>query len=145
DVLNLECPAISYVASYAVLRVEFFALSSELMVNRKGIFRRFLVEQPLLDARHFFQVDRRRKCAGAECSALVALLHHAVISVPVRVNVFLFARALQPNRGQIAETNELARFQFFERKFQERLRWVERVSAAGACVRFPIAETEMAF
>ena len=78
--------------------------------------------------------DAKWKCARAERSALVALFHHAVIPVPVRVNVFLFARTLQPDRGQIAETNKLARFQFFERKFQEGLRWVEGVSAARASV-----------
>ena len=97
DVLAVEIPAIAPVAICAVLRVELFPLCAELSVNWKRIFGRFLVKQPLLDARHLFQIDRRGKCAGAERSALVALLHHAVIAVPMRVNVFLFARALQPD------------------------------------------------
>jgi len=129
----------------AVLRVEFLALRAELRINRKRIFGRFLVEQPLFDARHLFQIDRRRKRAGTECGAFVALLHHAVVAVPVCVDVFFFAPALQPDRGQITEADQLAGFQFFERKFQERFRWVEGVGAARACVRFPIAEAEMAF
>src|SRR4029077_15395229 len=104
DVMTVKIPAIATVTIAAVLRVELFALPAELSVNWKRIFRRFLVKQPLLDARHLFQIDRRGKCAGAERSALITLLHHAVIAVPMRVNVFLFAGALQPNRWQIAET-----------------------------------------
>src|SRR5439155_16042115 len=52
---------------------------------------------------------------------------------------------LQPDRWKIAQANQLTRFQFFERKFQERLGRVKRVGAARGGVRFPFSETEMAF
>ena len=145
NIFAIKIAAIATVTICAVLRVNFFALPAELRIDRERVFGRLLVEQPLLDPRHLFKINRWRKRARAKCSALVALLHHAVIAIPVGVNVFLFAQALQPDRWQIAEPNQLSRFQLFQRKFQKCFGGIKRVGAAGACVRFPVGKTEMTF
>ena len=94
----------------AVLGVKFFALRAELRIDWERIFGRLLGEQPLLDARELFEIDGGRKRAGAECRAFIALLHEAVVTVPVCVKIFLFAQPLQPDRGKIAHADQLARF-----------------------------------
>ena len=63
----------------------------------------------------------------------------------MRVKVFLFTRSLQPDGRKIAKANQLARFEFFQWKFEKCFGRVKRVGAARACVRFPISETEMTF
>src|SRR5215217_7757617 len=144
-VLASEISSIATVTICTVLDVKLFALGTELRVDPEWILRRFLCQQPLLDTRQLFQIDRGRKCAGAERGALVPLLHEAVVAVPMSMKVFRFAQALQPDRRKITKTNQLASFQFFERKFQKRLGRIECVGAAGAGVRLPVRKTEMPF
>ena len=117
DVFAVEITSIASVTARTVLCVNFFALRTELHIDRKRIFGRLFCKEPLLYARELLQVNCGRECAGAECGALVALLHQTVISVPVRMKVFLFAQTLQPDGRKIAKANQLARFEFFQWKF----------------------------
>src|SRR6266496_6247988 len=61
-----------------------------------GILRRLRGEEPILDAPDGGQIDGGRCGARAEGRALVALLHHRVVAVPVEL--LALARLLQPDR-----------------------------------------------
>ena len=61
------------------------------------------------------------------------------------MKVFLFAQTLQPDGRKIAKANQLARFKFFQWKFEKCFGRVKRVGATRACIGFPISETEMTF
>ena len=99
DVFAVEIAAVTSVTTGTVFGVEFFALRAQLRIDRKRIFGWFFNKQPLLDARELLQINRGRERTRAECCALVAFLHQTVVAAPVRVKIFLFARALQPDRG----------------------------------------------
>src|SRR5450759_1200640 len=49
DIFAAEIPAIASVTICAVLRVKFFALGAELVIDCKRIFGRLVGKQPLLD------------------------------------------------------------------------------------------------
>ena len=144
DILAGEITAAATMAIRAVLRVKLFALRAELRVNWKRIFRRLFVKEPFFDPRDLFQINRRRERAGAKGGALVAFLHHAVVAVPMRVQMTFLALALQPDGWEIAETHQLARFQLFQRKFQKRFRRIKRVRATRARVWLPLHKAKMA-
>ena len=127
----------------AVLRVKLLALCAQLLVNRKGILRRLFVKQPLFDPRHLFQINCRWKCAGAEGGTLIAFFHHAVVAVPMGVQLLRFARTLQPDRWKVTQADQLTRFQLFERKFQKCFCRIERIGSPRSLLRLPIDEAKM--
>src|SRR3546814_15303796 len=82
DVLAAEVAAAGAVAGGAVPAVDQLAARGLRTVDRVGLLRRFQGEPPVLDASDRGPVDRRRRGAGAEARALVALPAPPVVSLP---------------------------------------------------------------
>src|SRR6266508_1800826 len=84
------------VAARAVLRIERRASGRERLIDRVWIGRRLGCEQPVFESLDAFAVERRRRSAGAESGAAVALPHAVIIAVPMELHLALFALALIP-------------------------------------------------
>ena len=132
-----EVPPVAPMTIGAVFGVNFFSLRTERLVDSEGIFRRREVEEPFFDSCQSIEIDRGRKRAGAESGVLIAFLHLALVAVPMQLHVAITAGALQPNRRQIAETDDLSRLHFFERIIHEGFRGIKGISPARAPVRVP--------
>ena len=139
-----EIAAALAVATRAIVRIERCAAGAQFLFDGEWIRRRLFLEQPLFHTAEKFEIDRGREGAGAEGGALVALFHHRVVAVPMRAQLHFFALSLEPDGGEIAETDQLFRRQFLQRKFKQRFRGSESVGAARALIRLPIEIAEMA-
>src|SRR5215470_3994967 len=97
DILAAEVLAAPPVAARAVLRIERRASGRERLIDRVWIGRRLGCEQPVFDSLDVFAVERRRRSAGAESGAAVALPHGVIIAVPMELHLALLALALIPD------------------------------------------------
>src|SRR5262245_59178182 len=111
----------------AIPLVDSFALGGEAMVDFEGIRRRLEIPDPGLDPLDPVQIQSLRSSAGAKSGAEVALIHRAVVAVPM--HPLTFAASLIPDRHVIGRPNR-AVIGHVEVKDQNFVR-VKGVNAAG--------------
>src|SRR6266540_1637239 len=115
-----EVAAARAVARRAVALVDRRAADGRGRVDGIRILRRLDRQEPLLDASDGDEIDGRRRGAGAEGGALVALLHHRVVAVPVQL--LALARLLEPDRREVRGRVLLGLRERAEREVEEHLR-----------------------
>src|SRR5262250_1221868 len=132
-VLAGELAPASAMAGRAVTQIDGGALRRLGLIDGIRILGRLQGEQPVLDAPDGCEIDGGWRGARAEGRALVALLHHGVVAVPVELHPL--ARLLQPYGRKVRGPVLLLLAQLPEGEVEEDLGRVEGVHAPGSPFR----------
>src|SRR5262249_57886218 len=118
------------VTALAILTIDGLTLRRELPIDVSGRHRRrFSVgPQPVSDAQEPIAIERRRRCAGTECRAQIALVDRAVVAIPVQVHAL--TGLLVPYRREVNDPEPLFLRHVLHREAEQRLGRLKRVDAS---------------